>query len=266
MIAAPTSVIGVITSSRISAAEHDRDDRVHVRVGGDARDRRVLQQPRVRAVGEPASRRRSGRRAPRPSGSRTRRGRRRPPRRRPAPTARITTPPSSICQPVATQRVAGSCSARRRERAARPHQRRRTRRRPARAADASLGLLAGRSSSATPAKPTSTAPMPARDTGSPAVRRSSMTHSGTDAISSAARFDGTSCSATVTTALAPVSRHADDQRAQELRARRAARGRRSERTTSITAPATTKRTPAPSSGGTVSTMTRMARYVEPQTM
>ena len=47
--------------------------------------------------------------------------------------------------------------------------------------------------------------MPARETGSPAARRISSTHSGTDAISSAAIADGTSCSATLTTAFAPGS-------------------------------------------------------------
>ena len=34
-------------------AEEDRDDRVHVRVRGDARDRRVLEQPRVGGEREP---------------------------------------------------------------------------------------------------------------------------------------------------------------------------------------------------------------------
>ena len=107
--------------------------------------------------------------------------------------------------------------------------------------------------------------MPAPETGSPAVRRISSTHSGIDAISSAARFDGTSCSATVTTALAPGS---SSPTASALRSwARVGRTRRwNESTTSMTAPATKKRTPEPSSGGTVSTITRMARYVDPQTM
>ena len=41
---------------------------------------------------------------------------------------------------------------------------------------------------------------------------------------------------------------------------------RAARKASIAPPATRKRTAAPSSGGTSSTMTRMARYVEPQMM
>ncbi len=116
----------------------------------------------------------------------------------------------------------------------------------------------GRSRSATPAKPTSTAPIPARETRSPEPRRIRITHSGTEAISRAATLEGTSCSATVTTALAPGSRMPTSS-ALSSWARVGRTERRSERTPTITAPATAKRVPAPSRGGTVSTITRMAR-------
>ncbi len=75
--------------------------------------------------------------------------------------------------------------------------------------------------------------------------------------------DGTSCSATVTTALAPGSRIPISSALNSC-ARVSRTVRRVESTATMTAPATAKRAPAPSSGGTVSTITRMARYVEPQ--
>ena len=81
-------------------------------------------------------------------------------------------------------------------------------------------------------------------------------------------LDGTSCSATVTTALAPGSSSPTSgaPRSCARVGRTAATPRRSARTPISTAPASPKRAPAPSSGGTVSTTTRIARYVEPQTM
>ena len=90
------------------------------------------------------------------------------------------------------------------------------------------------------------------------------THSGTEAISRAATLEGTSCSATVTTALAPGSRMPISSALSSC-ARVGHTARWIESTATMAAPATAKRTPAPSSGGTVSTITRMARYVEPQT-
>jgi hypothetical protein len=80
-------------------------------------------------------------------------------------------------------------------------------------------------------------------------------------------LDGTSTSATLTTAFAPISsvptaRHASSWRRP---GRSTAGPRRQARKASIAAPAKLKRKPALRKGGTVSTTTRIARYVEPQT-
>ena len=172
MIAAPTSVTGVIDLVEDQVAEHDRDHRVHVRVGRDARDRRVLEQPGVGGEGEPgAEHDQVGERH-----DRARRERlevdvaapRRPPARRP----RSRAPPSSICQPVATSGSPGSFS---RGEANEPlaHITAANTQAPSASSDAPSDCSPGCSSSATPAKPTSTAPMPAGETGSPAARRRS---------------------------------------------------------------------------------------------
>ena len=74
-------------------------------------------------------------------------------------------------------------------------------------------------------------------------------------------LDGTSTSAKLTTALAPISRMPTAR--QESSCRRVGRStdapRRQERNASIAAPASMKRPPADRNGGTVSTTTRIAR-------
>ena len=67
------------------------------------------------------------------------------------------------------------------------------------------GCSPGSSSSATPQKPTATPASVARPGCSPSSARRTTTHSGTEAISRAARLDGTSCSATVTRPLPPAA-------------------------------------------------------------
>ena len=105
----------------------------------------------------------------------------------------------------------------------------------------------------------------ARPGRSPTSARSSTTHSGTDAMSSAARLEGTSRSATVTRPLPPPARSGPTTAAHAscLPVTRAG-PRRTRSTIRSSTPATAKRSPAPSSGGTVRTMSRIARYVEPQ--
>src|SRR4051794_25678383 len=80
-------------------------------------------------------------------------------------------------------------------------------------------------------------------------------------------LEGTWTSATLTTALAPIS-SAPTAR-QEASSRRLGRStaapRRQLRKASMARPANPKRAPALRKGGIVSTTTRMARYVEPQT-
>jgi len=93
-----------------------------------------------------------------------------------------------------------------------------------------------------------------------------MTHRGTEAMSSAARLEGTSCSATVTTAFAPMSSVPTSSPERSSARVGAGAAPRRASTARSTAPARRNRAPAPSSGGTVSTITRMARYVDPQTM
>ena len=81
-------------------------------------------------------------------------------------------------------------------------------------------------------------------------------------------LDGTSCSATDTTALAPGSSRPTSAAPPSWArvGRTAAMPRWSASAPIITAPAIPKRAPAASSGGIVSTTIRIARYVEPQTM
>ena len=133
--------------------------------------------------------------------------------------------------------------------------------------EAPSGRSPGSRRIATPVKPTATPTTLERAISSPVALRSRITISGTAAINSAARADGTSTSATVTTALAPHSsvptRSAPRSCARVGRI--AAAPRKAATRTSMTTPASAKRTPAPSSGGTVSTMIRIAKYVEPQT-
>ena len=182
-------------------AEGDRDDRVHVRVGGDLRDRRVLEQPGVagegqqRAEGDQVDQAED--RAAGPLGEvdvaapRRRPGRTRRRRGRPAGTARRWR---------RAGRAAARCAGRRTSRSPTSPRRRR---RPA-----------GRRSSLRPTGcRSSDEPAEAdqhgaeRAPGDPlaGARRSRITHSGIEAISSAARPEGTVCSATETTALAPGS-------------------------------------------------------------
>jgi hypothetical protein len=126
----------------------------------------------------------------------------------------------------------------------------------------------GRSRSATPAKPTATPASVAAPTRSPVTARMSTTHNGIAAMMSAASPLGTSCSATITrplppaTSPAPTSVHASSC----LPSRRAPRGPfRIAIAVHMIAPASTKRRQLVSSGGIVSTTTRMPRYVDPQT-
>ena len=74
-------------------------------------------------------------------------------------------------------------------------------------------------------------------------------------------LEGTSTSATLTTALAPISRTPTARQDTSCRrdGRRTDGPRRHARSASIAAPAITKRPPAEKNGGTVSTTTRMAR-------
>ena len=103
---------------------------------------------------------------------------------------------------------------------------------------------------------------------SPDTARSSTTHSGIAAMMSAASPDGTSCSATITSPLPPATSSAPTT-AQESSCRRSSRAPRTPRRIAtaihMIAPASPKRTPLVSSGGIVSTVTRIARYVDPQT-
>ena len=74
-------------------------------------------------------------------------------------------------------------------------------------------------------------------------------------------LDGTSTSATLTTALAPISSVPTARQESSCRrvGRSTARPRRQVRKASIAAPASEKRAPADRNGGTVSTTTRIAR-------
>ena len=122
--------------------------------------------------------------------------------------------------------------------------------------------------SATPAKPSSTPPAVASAGRSPSTVRMSTIHNGTHAISSAARPESTRCSATLTRPLPPTSSSTPDTEAVTSCARvaRSADQPRSATTApSRIRPAAVNRSPAESSGGTVSTAYRIARYVEPQT-
>jgi len=81
--------------------------------------------------------------------------------------------------------------------------------------------------------------------------------------------DGTCFSARVTIPLPPagISTPISAAEANCCRVNRSAPNPRRAATNAHTsAPATTKRTPAPSNGGIVRTIRRMNRYVEPQTM
>ena len=172
----------------------------------------------------------------------------------------IAIPPSSICQPT---EVSGSRGSDRRGEANEPEAH--ISAAPTQASSpstvASPDCSPGRTSSATPAKPTSTEAAPRGLTRSPVAARIRITHSGTEAISSAAMLDGTSCSATRDDGVGARQQQPDERRAGELRARgrTAATPRCSASTAIITAPAIPKRAPAPSSGGIVSTMIRIAR-------
>jgi hypothetical protein len=89
-----------------------------------------------------------------------------------------------------------------------------------------------------------------------------------EATSSAARPDGTVFSATLMTALAPGSIKPTKPAASSS-ARvglKTESPRRQARIGSRISPTIAKRNPAPSSGGIVSTISAMARYVDPQTM
>ena len=114
---------------------------------------------------------------------------------------------------------------------------------------------------ATPAKPTRTAPMLRAGTRSPLNRRSRITHSGIEATSSAASPEGTFCSATLITALAPGSISPTKPAASSsLRVGRMARRPRRAASTGRTIAATsTNRAPAPNRGGIVSTIRLIAR-------
>ena len=103
---------------------------------------------------------------------------------------------------------------------------------------------------------------------SPEPRRRSTTQSGIEATSSAANPDGTVFSATEITALAPGSIRPTKPAASNSprEGRKTPSPFRHARIGSRITPTITNRKPAPSSGGIVSTIRAMARYVEPQTM
>jgi hypothetical protein len=113
---------------------------------------------------------------------------------------------------------------------------------------------------------TTPASVPA-DTASPKPARSTTTHSGIEAIMSAANPDGTLCSATATMPFPPRSSVIPTS-AQPPSWGRVIRMRSRPPVTRshpyISPPATRNRVPIPTSGGMVSTVTRIARYVEPQ--
>ena len=125
---------------------------------------------------------------------------------------------------------------------------------------ASAGRLPGSRSSPRPQKPTATpASVPRCTRSRPMVERMSTSHSGTEAMSSAASPAGTSRSATVTRPLPPAgSSRPTSPAAARLRGATRTRCPRAARNASMATPAIAKRAPAPSSGGTSSTITRMA--------
>ncbi len=112
------------------------------------------------------------------------------------------------------------------------------------------------------------APIERPETFSPVTRRSRITHNGIEATSRAARPEGTVFSATEITAFAPgsISPTKPAESSSARVGRIAARPLRQAMNGSRISPTATKRKPAPSSGGIVSTISAMARYVEPQTM
>src|SRR4051812_47896197 len=117
---------------------------------------------------------------------------------------------------------------------------------------------------ATPAKPTPTPASACHGSRSCPTRRRTTTHSGTDAMISDASPVGTLRSAKNNTAFAPGSRIPITM--QEPTARREMRSvpPRSMTTSVINAPAAMKRVAAAKSGGIVSPVTAMPRYVDPQ--
>src|SRR3954454_15660105 len=126
----------------------------------------------------------------------------------------------------------------------------------------------GSSSKATPPKPTATLARVSRGTGSPVARRMTTTQSGTLEITSAARLDGMYCSATLTTPLPPAARSEPTIQQAMIwgRDRVLAEGAPRARATAYSSrPAVVKRAAPMRRGGIVSTATRIARYVEPQT-
>ena len=122
---------------------------------------------------------------------------------------------------------------------------------------AASGRSPGSSSTATPTKPSATHSGVARPTRSPNARRKSTTHSGTEAMTSAARPDGTPWSSPTDTSPLPPSSSAtptNEQPSSSARVTRSADHPR--RTTSHVAksrPARKNRAPPESRAGIVST-------------
>ena len=122
----------------------------------------------------------------------------------------------------------------------------------------------GCASIATPAKPTPTPASACQGSRSRPASRRTTTHSGTEAMISEASPVGTSRSAKKSTAFAPGRRK--PIRMHEPSARRETRScpPRSRTTSTIRLPAAMKRVDAAKSGGIVSPVTAMPRYVDPQ--
>lgn len=122
--------------------------------------------------------------------------------------------------------------------------------------------MPGRVSTASPAKPSSTPPRVRSGGRSPVAVRSTTSHIGTAAMSSAARPDGTSVSASTTRPLPPRISSRPTMTAEPTWARvaRSAAGPYRQATRpSSSRPAAMKRAPAERNGGMVRTTTRMAR-------
>ena len=127
---------------------------------------------------------------------------------------------------------------------------------------ASPGRSPGSTRIARPTKPTATPTSVASGGRWRSPSLNSTTISGTAPTRSAARPEGTSCSATVTSPLPPKQRSVPSRAANSASSRvtrRAPGPRRRRRISPNNAPATAKRTPADRSGGMVSTITRIAR-------
>ena len=199
-------------------AERDRDDRVHVRVGRHPAERRVVEQPDVRRVADE----RAERDEVDPADDRARRELGGCGFVTARPIGSRIAPPTSISIVVAANKSSGM--RRRLERndpVAHITDEQRT------SSNAQNGAPpVGRTSSASPAKPTTTPPIATRGGRSPVAVRMSTIQSGTAPMISADSPVGTCRSATKSTALAPGSSAPTITQETSCAASRAARARR----------------------------------------